>query len=75
MRHVKDTLKKVKIRTAPGPDGITGEMLKHLGAFPRAVLLEMFNHSWIKEVVPAVCNEAVITPVPKKGKDKKNPRS
>ena len=50
-------------------------MLKHLGACSRAVLLKSFNHSWIKGVVPAVLKEAVIIPVPKKGKDKKNPRS
>ena len=35
----------------------------------------MFNHSWMKGVVPAVWKEAVIIPVPKKGKHKKNPRS
>ena len=66
---------EVKTRKAPGPDGITGEMLKHLGACSRAVLLMIFNHSWMKRVVPAVWKEAVIMPVPKKGKDKKNPRS
>ena len=50
-------------------------MLKHLGACSRAVLLKIFKHSWMKGVVPAVWKEAVIIAVPKKGKDKKNPRS
>ena len=50
-------------------------MLKHLGACSRAVLLKIFNHSWMKWVVPAVWKEAIVIPVPKKGKDKKNPRS
>ena len=50
-------------------------MLKHLGACSRAVLLKIFNHSWIKGVVPAVWKEAIIIPIPKKGKDKKNPPS
>ena len=36
---------------------------------------EIFNHSWMKGVVPAVWKEAIVIPVPKKGKDKKNPRS
>ena len=48
MKELKDALKKVKTKKAPGPDGITGEMLKHLGACSRAVLLKIFNHSWMK---------------------------
>ena len=48
---LKDALKKMKTKKAPGPDGITGEMLKHLRACSRAVLLKIFNHSWIKGVV------------------------
>ena len=75
IKELKHALKKMKSKKAPGPDGITGEMLKHLGACSRAVLLKIFNHSWIKGVVPAVWKEAVVIPVPKKEKDKKNPRS
>ena len=74
MKEMKDALKKVKTRKAPGPDGIKGEMLKHLGACFRAVLLKIFNHNWMKGVVPAVWQEAAIIPVPNKGKDK-NPHS
>ena len=74
MTELKDALNKVKTRKAPGPDGSTGEMLKHLGTCSR-VVLKIFNHSWMKGVLPAVWKEAVIIPVPKKGKDKKNPRS
>ena len=75
MKELKDALKKVKTKKAPGPDGITGEMLKHLGACSRAFLLAIFNHSWMKGVVPAVWKEAIVVPVPEKGKDKKNLRS
>ena len=75
MKEPKDILKKVKTRKTPGPEGITGEMLKHLGACSRAVLLKICNHSWMKGVVHAVLKESIIIPVPKKGKDKKNPRS
>ena len=74
-KEMKDALKKVKTRKAPGQDGITGEMLKHLGAWSRAVLLKICNHSWINGVVPAVWKEAIVTPFPKKGKVKKNHRS
>ena len=75
MKDLKDALKMVKTKKAPGPDGNTGEMPKHLGSCCRAVLLKIFNHSWIKGVVPAIWKEAIVIPVPKKGKDKKNPRS
>ena len=75
MKELKDVLKKVKTRKAPGPDGIIGEVLKHLEACSRAVLLKIFNHRRMKGVVLAVWKDAVITPVPKKGKDKKNPSS
>ena len=36
IKELKDTLEKTKTKKAPGPDGITGEMLKHLGACSRA---------------------------------------
>ena len=49
MKDLKDALKLVKTKKAPGPDGNTGEMLKHLESCCRAVLLKIFNHSWIKE--------------------------
>ena len=48
MKELKDALKKVKTRKAPGADGIIGEMLKHLGACSRALLLKIFNHRWMK---------------------------
>ena len=54
MKELKDVLKKVKTKKAPGPDGITVEMLKHHGACSRAVLLKIFNGSWMRGVVPAV---------------------
>ena len=50
-------------------------MLKHLGACSKAVLLKIFNNSWMKGVVPAVWKEVIVIQVQKKCKDKKNPRS
>ena len=62
-KELKDALKKVKTRQDPGPDGIKGEMLNHLGACFRAVFLKIFNLL------------AVTSSVPKKDKDKVNPCS
>ena len=49
MKELKDALKKAKTKKSSGPDRITGEMLKHFGACSKAVLLQIFNHSWMKE--------------------------
>ena len=75
MNELKDASKKGKTKKTSGPDGIIREMLKHLGACSRAVLLKIFNHSWMKGVVLIVWKKAVIIPFPKKGKDRNNPRS
>lgn len=75
MRELKQGIRKLKSKKAPGPDGVTGDMLKHLGPSSREMLLQIFNHSWRVGVVPPIWKEAEIIPVPKKGKDKKDPRS
>lgn len=75
MKELKQGIRKLKPKKAPGPDGITGDMLKHLGPASRTVLLQIFNHSWTAGVVPSIWKEAEIIPIPKKGKNKKDPRS
>ena len=58
-----------------GPDGITNEMLKHLGPGAKRTLLRIYNQSWSTGTVPTIWKEAVIRPIPKKGKDKRDPSS
>ena len=50
-------------------------MLKHLGPIARKTLLEIFNRSWNKGLVPEVWKTAHLVPVLKKRKDKTNPSS
>jgi ribonuclease HI len=64
-------LRKLKNKKSPGPDGISNEMLAHLGCAAVNKLLDIFNLSWKEGQVPQVWKEAVIIPVHKKGKDKK----
>ena len=67
LRELEEALKKVKQKKAPGPDGITNEMLKHLGPGAKRTLLCIYNQSWSTGTVPTIWKEAVIRPIPKKG--------
>ena len=60
---------------APGPDGITNEMLKHIGPGSKRILLRIYNQSWSTGTVPTIWKEAVKRPIPKKGKEKRDPSS
>ena len=73
--ELEEALKKIKQKKAPGPDGITNEMLKHLGPGAKRTLLRIYNQSWSTGTVPTIWKEAVIRPIPKKGKDKRDPSS
>ena len=75
LQELEEALKKMKQKKAPGPDGITNEMLKHLGPGAKRTLLRIYNQSWSTGTVPTMWREAVIRPIPKKGKDKRDPSS
>ena len=75
LQELEEALKKMKQEKAPGPDGITNEMLKHLGSAAKRILLRIYNQSWLTGTVPTIWKEAVIRPIPKKGKDKRDPSS
>ena len=62
-------LKKLRPKRSPGPDGITNEMLIHLGsAAVCKLLLE-------QGVLPQIWREATMIPILKKGKDPKKANS
>lgn len=75
MLELESALKKLKQKKAPGADGITNEMLKHLGHTAKRILLQIFNLSWHSGKFPSKWKEAHIRPILKKGKDKNNPES
>ncbi|XP_043195854.1 uncharacterized protein LOC122367106 [Amphibalanus amphitrite] len=64
-------LNSLKLRKTPGPDGITAEMLLHLGPTARRELLHAINSSWQEGAVPREWRQATICPIPKAGKDKR----
>ena len=52
MAELDRQIRETKLKKAPGPDGITNEMLRHLGAKAKEELLETFNQSWLTGGVP-----------------------
>ena len=68
-KELKQALRKIKQKKAPGPDKIHGEMLKRLGAKGKDVLLQLINSTWRRGQVPRAWKIAHIIPIPKKGKD------
>lgn len=75
MAELNTALRSLKAKKAPGPDGISNDMLRHLGPAAKALLLQIFNQSWEQAKVPTLWKEAHITPILKKGKPKSNPSS
>ena len=75
MKEIEAATKQLKCKKAPGPDGITNDLIKHLGPAAKKTLLELFNESWKNGTVPALWKKATIIPISRKGKDKKDPNS
>ena len=70
MAELKKAIKKLKKKKSPGPDGITNEMIIHLGSLAMSKLLDIFNLSWRNGDVPQIWKEATMMPILKKGKNK-----
>ena len=70
--ELNSAIRNLKPKKAPGPDGVSNNMLKHLAPIAREPLLEIFNHSWNKRLAPEVWKTAHLVPVLKKGNDMTN---
>ena len=60
-------MKKVKPNKAPGPDGISGYILKHCAPSLGNPLSILFNKSYISGVLPDDWKTANVVPIHKKG--------
>lgn len=69
LRELKETIKSLKGGKTPGPDGLPCELYKTFGNVLTPYMLKMFFHSFETGSLPPTLNEAVITLIPKKGKD------
>ena len=68
--ELDNSLKKCKLRKAPGPDEVTNDMLVQLGDYGRGMLLKIINRTWESGQLPHAWKTATIMPILKKGKPK-----
>ncbi len=66
--EVRRELKRVNVRKAAGPDGITGRVLKSCADQLAGLFTSIFNESLATSVVPTPFKKSVIIPVPKNSK-------
>ncbi len=66
--EVRRVLKKVNVRKAAGPDGISGSVLRACADQLAGLFLSIFNESLATSVVPTSLKKSVIIPVPKNSK-------
>ncbi len=65
---VRRELKRVNIRKAAGPDGITGHVLRSCAYRLAGLFSSIFNESLANSVVPTSFKKSFIVPVPKNSK-------
>ncbi len=61
-------LKRVNVRKAAGPDGITGRVLRSCADQLAGLFTSIFNESLATSVVPTSFKKSIIIPVPKNNK-------
>ncbi len=66
--EVRRELKRVNVRKAAGPDGITGCVLRSCADQLAGLFTSIFNESLATSVVPTSFQKSVIIPVPKNNK-------
>ncbi len=66
--EVQRELKRVNVRKADGPDGITGRVLRSCTDQLAGLFTSIFNESLATSVVPTSFKKSVIIPVPKNSK-------
>ncbi len=66
--EVRRELRRVNVRKAAGPDGITGRVLRSCADQLAGLFTSIFNESLATSVVPTPFKKSVIVPVPKNNK-------
>ncbi len=66
--EVRRELRRVNVRKAAGPDGITGRVLRFCADQLAGLFTSIFNKSLATSVVPTSFKKSVIIPVPKNSK-------
>ncbi len=66
--EVRRAFKRVNVRKAAGPDGITGRVLRSCADQLAGLFTSIFNQSLATSVVPTSFKKSIIIPVPKNNK-------
>ena len=72
--ELKNSLKNCHL-SAPGPDGITYPMIKHLSHNSLKNLLHLYNRIFTEHIFPAAWHDAIVIPFQKPGKDPTDPKN
>ena len=73
--ELEAAISDLKTKKSPGEDGITNEMIQHLGKTMKRKLLQLYNTSWKSGIIPQAWKEATMIPIHKSGKDRTTPAS
>ncbi|GFV08876.1 putative RNA-directed DNA polymerase from transposon BS [Trichonephila clavipes] len=69
LRELNFAVRAMDLHKSPGPDGIHGFMIGHLGHHGMQKLLDILNFSWKISRLPRDWKRAIIIPILKPGKD------
>lgn len=67
--EVIESIKSLKNGKSPGQDGLSNEIYKRFSEVLAPYLLKVYNRAMEDAVLPPTMNEAIITLIPKKGRD------
>jgi hypothetical protein len=67
LQEVKEVIKKLRSKKAPGEDPITGELIKYGGEHLYRILYTLIKQIWETEKMPVDCSTAMFCPIYKKG--------
>jgi len=70
--ELENALNQIRVKSAPGPDGINNKILKNLQLHGKKFLLFILNKSFIENDIPENWKKAKITMIPKKSNDPHN---
>ena len=72
LNELEQCIKETK-NSAPGPDKINYEIIRHIPKLALKTLLGIYNDIWHQNTFPTEWRKAIIIPIPKENKDHTNP--
>ena len=69
------SINQTKNHSAPGQDGISYEIIKHLPKIAQKALLSIYNSFYLSNKIPVEWNTAIVIPILKQGENPSDPAS